>query len=97
VGKLRPPPKAEFIAIGLGWTVALAMESPALFFLNCAHVASAAQGVSHRWTGEVATMPRLASHADELAHTTFFPRLLVDAVVTCIGRRVPHELHPHRR
>jgi hypothetical protein len=41
------------------------------------------QGVAHKATGEVANLPELASRtgveraADELAHTTFFPCLVL--------------------
>jgi hypothetical protein len=80
VGGRRPPPRSEFLAIALGWAVALAMDQSWVFFVCCGQLASAMQGVAHRWTREMATLPGLATHADELGHATFFPCLLLHAV-----------------
>ena len=80
INSRRPPPPAEFVAIALGWLVALITDTPAVFFLCCAHIASSLQGCAHRATAELATLPGLSTHADELGHTTFFPVLLLHAV-----------------
>lgn len=66
-----------------GWVVALLTQSPSFFFYGSGFAASLLQGVAHKATGEMANLPELASRtgseraADEMAHTTFFPCLVL--------------------
>lgn len=67
----------------IGWVCALLTDQPWLYFYGAGYVASLCQGVSHYLSGEAANLPELALRtgpekaADELAHTSLFPCLIV--------------------
>lgn len=69
----------------LGWILALLTGQNWLFFYGSGYIASLCQGVAHEYTGEAANLPELALRttkdkvADEHAHTSFFPVLIVHA------------------
>lgn len=70
----------------VGWLLAILTNQPALYFYSCGFIASLAQGVSHGYTKEMATLVQLQSEgfqkfAHEWAHTIFFPSLLIQSVL----------------
>ncbi|GMI03348.1 hypothetical protein TrLO_g13983 [Triparma laevis f. longispina] len=76
----RPASGVFGIGALFGWLLA-AVSGDRLFFLwGAGFIATALQGVSHRETHEPPTMPQLANISNELAHSTFFPCLLLQAV-----------------
>jgi hypothetical protein len=71
----------------LGWMVALATNTKAVYFWSCGMTASLAQGTSHALAGEAGTLVVLqAENFDqtsyELSHATFFPNLIFQAVLS---------------
>ncbi|GMH91104.1 hypothetical protein TrST_g10021 [Triparma strigata] len=76
----RPASGVFGIGALFGWLLAV-LSGDRLFFLwGAGFIATALQGVSHRETKEPPTMPQLANISNELAHSTFFPCLLLQAV-----------------
>lgn len=76
----RPASGVFGIGALFGWLLA-AVSGDRLFFLwGAGFIATALQGVSHRETHEPPTLPQLANISNELAHSTFFPCLLLQAV-----------------
>lgn len=73
-------PLSPFLLGFVGWALALLTGQRSTYFYSCAFTASLAQGLSHNVSGELATLPQLSSVADEMAHTTFFPALLLHSV-----------------
>ena len=67
------------LGVILGWLLAAMTLKPILFLWAGGFIATALQGVSHRETKEPPTMPHLANISNELAHSTFFPCLLLQA------------------
>ena len=69
----------------VGWMLALVSNEPIMYFYSVGFLASLAQGVAHNLTGELATLPQLNAVggakkvAYELAHTTYFPSLLLQS------------------
>jgi hypothetical protein len=71
----------------IGWLLSLLTDQRWLHFYSCAYMASLTQGISHNLTGEVPTLTQLDSIADELAHTAYFPNLLLQSVYQSMRAR----------
>ncbi len=54
-------------------------------FQHRRYTASLCQGIAHNFTGELATLPQLSVIADDLAHTTYFPNLLLQSVLQSVN------------
>lgn len=84
VTSLNPFGRVNPFLVGLpGWLLALLTGQPWLFFYAGGFLASTAQGVSHYYSHELATLPTLRDvnlGAAELSHATFFPNLLLNSV-----------------
>lgn len=74
------PVKTPFFLSFSGWILGLLTKQPWLIFYSNGFLSSMAQGVAHHHAGELSTLPQLANVSDELAHTTFFPNLLLHSV-----------------
>lgn len=72
--------KTPFILAIVGWILSLLTEQRWLYFYSGGFLASMCQGVSHHYAGEEGTLPQLADVKNELAHTTYFPSLLLHSV-----------------
>eukprot|EP00932_Pfiesteria_piscicida_P015100 SRR837773.27092.p2 GENE.SRR837773.27092~~SRR837773.27092.p2 ORF type:complete len:101 (-),score=28.55 SRR837773.27092:78-380(-) len=72
--------KSPFIFGLVGWILSVLTDQPWLFFYSGGFLASLSQGVAHHFAGEEGTLPQLANIADEFAHTTYFPNLLLHSV-----------------
>eukprot|EP00518_Triparma_eleuthera_P004513 CAMPEP_0182454618 /NCGR_PEP_ID=MMETSP1319-20130603/1176_1 /TAXON_ID=172717 /ORGANISM="Bolidomonas pacifica, Strain RCC208" /LENGTH=317 /DNA_ID=CAMNT_0024652639 /DNA_START=28 /DNA_END=978 /DNA_ORIENTATION=+ len=72
------------IGVLFGWPLAVMTVKPVVFLWASGFIATALQGVSHRETKEPPTMPHLANISNELAHSTFFPCLLLQACLAQI-------------
>jgi len=64
----------------IGWVLAKLTGQKWIYFWSCGYMASLCQGIAHNYTGELATLPQLSVIADDLAHTTYFPNLLLQSV-----------------
>ena len=73
-------PVCEPLGLAVGWTVALLVGRPLVAFITTSYVAGYVQGVAHVLTKQEATMSQLTSVVDEIAHTTYFPALLLQSV-----------------
>ncbi len=82
--RINNEPLCETICGAVGWAVAVATHDPCMLLLTASYVGSSLQGVAHECTGEKATLSQLSSITDEMAHTTYFPALLVHACHTGI-------------
>uniref|UniRef100_A0A7S1XJJ0 Uncharacterized protein n=1 Tax=Phaeomonas parva TaxID=124430 RepID=A0A7S1XJJ0_9STRA len=60
-----------------GWILAFLTDQPAIYFWSTGFAATMLQGVAHAISGEQGTMPTLHNYADEVAHVTYFPVLLL--------------------
>ena len=66
--------------VGLfGWVLAILLDAPWIFFLCCGYVAAALQGVSHELTNQKGTLNQVHDATQELAHTSYFPALALQA------------------
>lgn len=72
--------KTPFVLGFLGWILSMLTEQRWLYFYSGGFLASLCQGVSHHYSGEEGTLPQLADVKNELAHTTYFPSLLLHSV-----------------
>jgi hypothetical protein len=77
--RVQNEPLCETVCGALGWAVAVATDDPTMLLLTASYVGGSLQGVAHEYTGEKATLGQLSSLTDEMAHTTYFPALLVHA------------------
>lgn len=81
---LNPFARINPFLLGLpGWLLALLTGQPWLLFYAGGFLASTAQGVSHYYSYELATLPTLRDvnlGAAELSHATFFPNLLLNSI-----------------
>ena len=82
--RINNEPLCETICGALGWAVAVATRDPCMLLLTTSYVGSSLQGVAHEWTGEKPTLTQLSNITDEMAHTTYFPALLVHACHTAV-------------
>jgi hypothetical protein len=73
----KTPP---FLIGFIGWALALLTDQPWLFFYSGGFLGSVMQGVSHHYSQEPATLPALTQVADEMAHATYFPNLLLQSM-----------------
>ena len=74
---VRPDANPFVFGTFFGWLPALLTRQRWMAYHSMAFLASILQGVAHKYTKERATLPQLALATDELAHTTFFPTLLL--------------------
>ena len=72
------------VGVIFGCPLAVMSLKPIIFLWASGFIATALQGVSHRETKEPPTMPHLANISNELAHSTFFPCLLLQACLAQI-------------
>ena len=74
---VRPDAGPFVFGTFFAWLPALLTRQRWMAYHSMAFLASILQGVAHKYTGERATLPQLSLSTDELAHTTFFPTLLL--------------------
>ena len=64
----------------IGWILSILTNQRWLLFYSGGYLASIGQGVAHYYSQEQATLPTLSKIGDELAHTTYFPNLLLQSI-----------------
>jgi len=83
---LDPFGKVPPFFLGLiGWALSLLTNQPWVEFYSLGFLATLGQGLSHHLAKEQGTMPQLAKYPDELAHATYFPNLLFQAIYHQLG------------
>jgi len=83
LGQAGPPVIGDRSPFSLGpllWMPAVLTNQKWLFFFSSGFIATLNQGVAHALSGELATLPQLTNIKDDLAHTTYFPNLLLQSV-----------------
>jgi len=74
------PVKTPFFLGIVGWILGILTKQQWLLYYSGGYLASMSQGVAHHYAGEEGTLTQLVDVGDELAHTTFFPNLLLHSV-----------------
>ena len=74
-----------FVFSFIGNILSSATDQPLLYFYMSGFLATIQQGVAHHYSGQQGTLPQLSDIADDLAHTTFFPNLLLHSAFQTWG------------